>query len=45
MPKKRFTPEEIEQAKGTTLEEAARKIGVTPPTIARWKNEFGGLRV
>lgn len=54
MPKKRFTPEEIiqhlrtveiEQAKGTSLEEAARKVGVTPQTIARWKSEFGGLRV
>jgi len=54
MPKKRFTPEEIiqhlrtveiEQAKGTSLEEAARKVGVTPPTVARWKNEYGGLRV
>ena len=54
MPKKRFTPEEIiqhlrtveiEQAKGVTLEEAARKVGVTPHTLARWKNEFGGLRV
>ena len=54
MPKKRYTPEEIiqhlrtveiEQAKGTTLEEAARKIAVTPQTIARWKNEYGGLRV
>lgn len=36
---------EIEQAKGISLEEAARKVGVTPPTIARWKSEFGGLRV
>jgi putative transposase len=54
MPKKRATPEEIiqhlrtveiEQAKGSSLEEAARKIGVTPQTIARWKTELGGLRV
>lgn len=54
MPKKRYTAEEIithlrtveiEQAKGTTLEEAARKIGVTPQTVCRWKTEFGGLRV
>lgn len=54
MPRKRFTPEEIiqhlrtvevEQSKGTTFEEAARKIGVTPQTVARWKNEYGGLRV
>lgn len=54
MPKKRYTPEEIithlrtveiEQTKGATLEEAARKVGVTPQTIGRWKAEFGGLRV
>jgi len=36
---------EIEQAKGTKLEEAARKIGVTAPTISRWKAEYGGLRI
>lgn len=54
MPKKRYTPEEIithlrtveiEQAKGTSLEEAARKVGVTAPTVSRWKAEYGGLRV
>lgn len=54
MPKKRHTPEEIiqhlrtveiEQAKGTSIEEAARKVGVTPPTLARWRAEYGGLRV
>lgn len=54
MPKKRHTPEEIiqhlrtveiEQSKGTSIEEAARKVGVTPPTLARWKAEYGGLRV
>lgn len=54
MPKKRHTPEEIishlrtvelEQAKGDSLEEASRKVGVTPQTIVRWKAEFGGLRI
>jgi transcriptional regulator with XRE-family HTH domain len=54
MPKKRHTPEEIithlrtveiEQTKGLTLEEASRRVGVTPQTISRWKAEFGGLRV
>jgi len=54
MPKKRYTPEEIithlrtveiEQAKGLKLEEAARKIGVTPQTLSRWKAEYGGLSV
>ncbi len=54
MPKKRYTPEEIiihlrtveiEQAKGTKLEEAARKVGVTLQTVSRWKAEYGGLRI
>jgi transposase-like protein len=54
MPKKRYTPEEIithlrtveiEQAKGTSLEEAARKVGVTTTTVSRWKAEYGGLRL
>lgn len=54
MPKKRHTPEEIimnlrtvelEQAKGISLEEASRKVGVTPQTLVRWRAEFGGLRV
>lgn len=54
MPKKRYTAEEIiqhlrtveiEQAQGRSLEEAARKVGVVPQTIARWRSEYGGLRV
>jgi putative transposase len=54
MPRKRCTPEEIiqhlrtaeiEQSKGATQDEAARKIGVTPVTLSRWKTEFGGMRV
>ncbi len=54
MPKKRFTTEEIiqhlrtaelEQAKGSTVEEAARKIGVANATLARWKNEYGGMKL
>lgn len=54
MARKRYSPEEIiqhlrtaelEQSKGATQEEAARKIGVTPVTLSRWKSEFGGLRV
>ncbi len=54
MPKKRHTAEEIiqhlrtveiERVKGASLEEAAKKVGVTPTTLARWKAEFGGLRV
>lgn len=54
MPKKRFNAEEIiqhlrtveiEQANGASLEEASRKIGVTTQTVARWRKEYGGLRV
>jgi len=54
MARKRFTHEEIiqklrtaeiEQSKGATQEEAARKIGVTAVTLSRWKAEFGGMRV
>lgn len=54
MARKRYAPEEIiqhlrtaeiEQSKGSSQEEAARKIGVTPVTLSRWKSEFGGMRV
>lgn len=54
MAKKRFTPEqiiqhlrtvELEQGKGSSLEIAAKKVGVTAQTIVRWRNEFGGLGV
>lgn len=54
MPRKRYSAEEIiqhlrtvelEQGRGATLEEAAKKIGVTSQTVIRWKNEFGGLKV
>lgn len=54
MPRKRYSAEEIiqhlrtvelEQGRGLTLEEAAKKVGVTSQTVIRWKNEFGGLKV
>ena len=54
MARKRFTPEqiiqhlrtvELEQGKGLKLDQAAKKVGVTPQTIVRWRNEFGGLKV
>lgn len=54
MARKKYTPEEviqllrtaeIEQGKGLSQAEAARKIGVTPVTLSRWKAEFGGLRI
>lgn len=54
MARKKYTPEEIiqhirtaeiEQSKGLSQAEAARRVGVTPITLSRWKSEFGGLRV
>ena len=36
---------ELEEGKGLILEEASRKVGVTPQTIIRWRKEYGGLRV
>ncbi len=36
---------EIDQAKGSSLEEAVRKVGVTVQTVIRWQKEFGGLDV
>jgi transposase-like protein len=36
---------ELEEGKGLSLEEASRKVGVTPQTIIRWRKEYGGLRV
>lgn len=36
---------ELEVGKGLKLEEAAKKVGVTPQTIIRWRKEYGGLRV
>lgn len=54
MARKRYTPEEIiqhlrtvelEQGKGMSLDQAAKKVGVAPQTIVRWRNEYGGLKV
>jgi transposase-like protein len=54
MARKRYTTEqiiqhlrtaEVEQSKGCSQEEAARKIGVSPITLSRWKAEYGGLRL
>lgn len=36
---------ELEEGKGHSLEEASKKVGVTPQTVIRWRKEFGGLRV
>lgn len=36
---------EIERGKGSTLEEASRRVGVSPQTVIRWQKEYGGLDV
>jgi len=36
---------EVELAKGSTVPQAARKIGVTEQTFYRWRKEFGGIRL
>ena len=54
MPKRRHTAEEIINklreaeviiATGSTVAEAARRIGVSEQTFYRWRAESGGLRV
>jgi len=54
MPKKRRTTEEIitklreaeiQQAKGLTVGEICRQMGITEQTIYRWRNEYGGLKI
>ena len=54
MAKKRHTPEqvinklreaEVSIAEGSTVAEAARRIGVTEQTFYRWRSEYGGLRI
>jgi len=36
---------EIERAKGSSLEEASRKVGVCLQTVIRWQKEFGSMDV
>jgi putative transposase len=54
MPRQRFKPEqiigklrevEIVVAKGSTMADACRQIGVTEQTLYRWRREYGGMRV
>jgi len=54
MAKRRHTPEqvvnklreaEVAIAEGSTVDEAARRIGVTDQTFYRWRSEYGGLRI
>lgn len=54
MPKKRYTAEqiirhlreaEVELAKGQTIGEVCRKLGITEQTYYRWRKQYGSLRV
>ena len=54
MSRKRFTAEqiiaklreaEVELARGKTIPEVCKKIGVTEQTYYRWRKEYGGLRI
>jgi putative transposase len=54
MPKKRTSTEEIVTklreaeillAKGQTVIEICRQMGVSEQTYYRWKNEYGGLKI
>ncbi len=53
MPRKRHTPEEIVAklrqvdvlvARGQSVADAVRSIGVTEVTYYRWRQEYGGLK-
>jgi len=54
MARRSYTPEriinklrevEIFVSQGSTIGEAARKIGVTEQTYYRWRREYGGMRI
>jgi putative transposase len=54
MPSKRLKAEqiipklreaEVELAKGRTVAQVAKKLGVTEQTYYRWRKEYGGLRM
>jgi transposase-like protein len=54
MSKRKYTAEEIInklreaevlQAKGQTLEEVVRQLGISSVTYYKWRKEYGGLRV
>ena len=54
MAKRKHTPEQVTNklreaevaiATGSTVAEAARRIGVAQQTFYRWRTEYGGLRI
>ena len=36
---------QMEIGKGATVDQAARKLGITEQTYYRWKREYGGMEV
>ena len=36
---------EVELAKGASVKEVSKKLGITDQTYYRWRKEYGGLRV
>ena len=54
MPRKRFLAEEIisklreaevQLARGGTVGQVCKQLGVTEQTFCRWRREYGGLRI
>ncbi len=41
----RLREAEVFLSQGSTVGEAARKIGVTDETYYRWRREYGGMRI
>jgi transposase-like protein len=53
MGKKRHTPEqiidklreaEVELAKGVSVPQVCKKLGISQQTYYRWRNDYGGMR-
>lgn len=42
---KKLREAEVFLSQGSTVGEAARKIGVTEQTYYRWRREYGGMRI
>ena len=42
---KKLREAEVLLCQGSTIGEAARKIGVTEQTYYRWRREYGGMRI
>ena len=42
---KKLRTAEVELARGATVNEACKKLGITDQTYYRWRKEYGGLQV